>query len=55
MIERIKREITYIDEGIRYMEDTDTAYHPTYTKLVKERKILVAALEKLEKLEAKYK
>lgn len=51
MIEKMKNELRYIEEGIRYMEDTDTAYHPTYTKLLKERRILKKALRKLERLE----
>jgi hypothetical protein len=55
MIEKIKNELRYIEEGIRYMEDTDTAYHPTYTKLLKERRILKKAIRKLERLEAKSK
>lgn len=52
MIEKIREEIKYIEEGIIYMEETDTAWHPTYTKLVKERKILTKAIKKLERLEA---
>lgn len=55
MLEMMKNQLSKIEEGIRYMEDTDTAYHPTYTKLLKERRILKKALRKLERLEAKGK
>ena len=51
MIEKMKHELMSIEEGIRYMEDTDTAWSPAYTKLLKKRRILKKALHKLEKLE----
>lgn len=51
MIQKLKDEIRYIEEGICYMEDTDTAWHPTYTKLLKERRILKKTIKKLERLE----
>ena len=52
MIQKLKDEIRYIEEGILYMEETDTAWHPTYTKLLKARRILRRTLRRLEKLEA---
>ena len=51
MIEKIKTELMYLDEDIRYMEDADAAWHPEYTRLCKKRKILKATLRKLERLE----
>ncbi len=51
MIEKMKNELMSIEEGIRYMEDTDTAWSPAYTKLCKKRRVLKKALRKLERLE----
>ena len=51
MIEKMKNELMSIEEGIRYMEDTDTAWSPTYTKLCKKRRILKKTIHKLERLE----
>lgn len=53
MIEKIKTELMFLEEGIRYMEDADTAWSPAYTKLCKKRRVLKKALRKLERLEAK--
>jgi hypothetical protein len=55
MIEKIKTELMYLDEGIRYMEDADTAWSPAYTKLCKKRRILKKTLRELERLEVRYK
>jgi hypothetical protein len=54
MIERLKDELREIENGIIYMEETDTAWTPEYTKLCKTRKILKKTIHKLEKLEAAY-
>lgn len=51
MIEKIKTELMFLEEGIRYMEDADTAWYPAYTKLCKKRRILKRTLRKLERLE----
>lgn len=51
MIEKLKDELRSIEEGITYMELTDTAWMPVYTKLLKKRRILKRAIHKLEKLE----
>lgn len=51
MIEKLKNELMFLEEGIRYMEDADTAWSPAYTKLCKKRRILKRTLRKLERLE----
>jgi hypothetical protein len=51
MIEKMKDELMSIEEGISYMEQSDTAWSPAYTKLIKKRRILKKAIRKLEKLE----
>ena len=51
MIEKLKQELRSIEEGIEYMELSDTAWSPAYTKLCKKRRILKKAIKKLQKLE----
>lgn len=51
MIEKMKNELKCIEEGITYLEESDTAWSPAYTKLCKKRRILKKAIRKLEKLE----
>lgn len=51
MIEKMKNELRSIEEGIFYMEQTDTAWSPAYTKLCKQRRILKRTIKKLERLE----
>ena len=51
MVEKMKDELRSIEEGILYMEQTDTAWSPAYTKLCKQRRILKKTIHKLEKLE----
>ena len=51
MIEKLKDELRSIEEGIIYMEQSDTAWSPAYTKLCKKRRILKKAIRRLEKLE----
>lgn len=51
LIETLKNELKTIENDIWYIEETDTAYLPEYTKLCKQRKILKTAIHKLEKLE----
>ena len=51
MIEKLRDELRSIEEGILYMEETDTAWYPAYTKLCKKRKILMNTIKKLERLE----
>ena len=55
MIEKIKTELMFLEEGIEYMEKADTAWTPMYTKLCKKRRILKKTLRKLERLEVRYK
>ena len=51
MIEKLKDELRYIEEGIFYMEESDTAWSPAYTKLCKKRRILKKTIKKLERIE----
>lgn len=51
MIEALKHELVSIEEGIRYMEEADTAWSPAYTNLCKKRRILKKTIHKLERLE----
>lgn len=51
MIEKIKTELMFLEEGIEYMEKADTAWTPMYAKLCKKRRILKKTLRKLERLE----
>ena len=51
MIEKLKDELMSIEEGIFYMEQSDTAWSRDYTKLRKKRKILKKTIKKLERLE----
>jgi hypothetical protein len=51
MIQKLKDELSSIEEGIYYMEQSDTAWSPAYTKLCKKRRILKKTIRKLEKLE----
>lgn len=51
MLERMKEMLRSIEEAICYMEESDTAWSPAYTKLCKQRKILKHTIKKLMKLE----
>jgi hypothetical protein len=51
MIQKLKDELQSVQEGIEYMELSDTAWSPAYTELCKKRRILKKAIKKLEKLE----
>lgn len=51
MIEKLKDELRTVEEGIAYMEESDTAWSPAYTDLCKKRRILKKTIKKLEKLE----
>ena len=51
MIEKLKDELSIIEEAIIYMEESDTAWSPAYTKLCKKRRILKKTIRKLERLE----
>lgn len=51
MIEKLKNELASVEEGIYYMEETDTAWSPAYTKLCKKRRILKRTIRRLERLE----
>lgn len=54
MIEKMKDELRSIEEGIFYMEESDTAWSPAYTGLCKKRRILKRTIKKLERIEKKY-
>lgn len=51
MLQKLKDELMAVEEGIAYMELSDTAWSPAYTKLCKKKKILKKTIKKLEKLE----
>lgn len=51
MIEKLKDELRSIEEGIEYMELSDTTWSPAYTALCKKRRILKKTIKKLERLE----
>lgn len=51
MIEKLRSELRSIEEGIEYMELTDTAWSPAYTNLWKKRRLLKKTIKKLQKLE----
>ena len=51
MLEKLKTELRSIEEGIEHMELSDTAYHPTYAKLRKKRRIIRRTIKKLERIE----
>jgi hypothetical protein len=51
MIELLRKELMYIEDGLYYMEQSDTAWSREYTKLCKKRRILKKAIRKLERLE----
>ena len=51
MVEKLKNELASIEEGIEYMELSDTAWSPAYTILCKKRRILKRAIKHLERLE----
>lgn len=51
MLERMKEMLRSIEEAICYMEESDTAWSPAYTKLCKKRRILKKTIRKLERLE----
>ena len=53
MIEKLKDELASVEEGIYYMEQSDTAWSPAYTKLCKKRRILKRTIRRLERLEVK--
>ncbi len=52
MLEKLKQELRIIEEGIEYMELSDTAWTPAYTKLCKKKKVLKKAIRKIERIEA---
>ena len=53
MLEKLKTELKTIEEGIEYMELSDTAWSPEYTKLCKRKRIIKKTIKKLERLEEK--
>lgn len=55
MIQKLKDELSIVEEYIAYMEESDTALHVTYTNLCKKRRILKKTIRKLEKLEEDYR
>ncbi len=54
MIEKMKDELRSIEEGIFYMEESDTAWSPAYTGLCKKRRILKRTIKKFERIGKKY-
>ena len=53
MVEKLKNELASIEEGIEYMELSDTAWSPAYTILCKKRRILKRAIKRLERVEVR--
>lgn len=51
MIQKLKEELRSVEEGIVYMELSDTAWSPAYTKLCKKKRILKKTIKRLEMLE----
>ena len=51
MIEKMKDMLSSIEDGIFYLEQSDTAWSREYTKLCQKRRVLKKAIRKLEKLE----
>lgn len=47
----LKSELKSIEEGIEYMELTDTAYTRCYTKLVKRQKLIKKTIKKMERMD----
>ncbi len=47
----LKKELRYIEEGIEYMEATDTAYTRCYTKLVRRKKFIKHTLKRIERMD----
>ena len=54
MIKKLKDELRSIEEGIQYMELTDTAWSRDYTYFWIKRRILKRFIRRLEKLEKRY-
>ena len=54
MIEKLKDELRSIEEGIFYMEESDTAWSPAYTGLCKKRRVLKKTIKRLERIGKKY-
>ena len=55
MIDRLKKELIYIDEGLYHMELDNEIWTKHYRYLCKRRKIIKVTLKKLQKLEGKLK
>jgi hypothetical protein len=49
MLEKLKTELKSVEEGIRYMELTDTAWSTDYTMLCRKKRTLKRAIKRLEK------
>lgn len=52
MIEKLRNELLLVEEGIAYMEESDTAWSTEYTKLCRMRRILKKAIRRLERVGA---
>jgi hypothetical protein len=55
IVEKLRCELSSLEESIFYLEETDMAWSRSYTKLCKKRRILKKAIRKIEKLEKKKK
>ena len=53
MIEKLKSELRSVEDGILYMEDSDTAWSPAYTGLCKKRRLLKRFIRRFERIEKK--
>lgn len=54
MIETLRSELRSIEEGMQYMEATDTAWSRDYTYFWLKRRILKSFIRRLERLEKRY-
>lgn len=48
--ERLEKELGCINEDIKYMEESDTAFTRDYTKLVKTKRIVTRTIKKLKRI-----
>jgi hypothetical protein len=53
MIKRLKEELSYIEDAIFYLVQSDEAWSKTYTILCKQRRILKRMIRRLERLDKK--
>jgi hypothetical protein len=55
IVEKLRCELSSIEESLFYLEETDMAWSRAYTKLWRQKLIVKSAIRKLERLERKEK